>query len=388
MRLLNKALLAAVLSMAIILSGCGKKGETAASIKVDSYNVDDFVTLGQYKNFEIEYEQAGEVTDEDVEMEIASIIDADTKYDPITDRDTVQKGDVVEIDFTGNIGGAPFDGSSATGEYLEVGSGTYVTGFEDQLIGKKPATPFDVNVKFPEDYYDQEIAGKDAVFNVTIKSINKKTAPTLDDAYVQTKSETSKTVAEYKEEIKNKLRKDNEDMAQEYRKQYVEQTVLENAKFNGFPKGMVEKLTADYKEYLAGMAKEEEKPLADYIKENFEMDEKTFDTELRKDMEETAKITLVLEAIEKKDNLTMTDNERKVEMTKYATEQGFESLEDMVGMYREEDIKRYVQQLKVINYIVDSSKLVEPKPEPEEAETEEASSSEAASSAAASSAAQ
>lgn len=388
MRLLNKALLAAVLSMVIILSGCGKKGETAASIKVDSYNVDDFVTLGQYKNFEIEYEQAGEVTDEDVEMEIASIIDADTVYDPITDRDTVQKGDVVEIDFTGNIGGAPFDGSSATGEYLEVGSETYVAGFEDQLIGKKPATPFDITVKFPEDYYDQEIAGKDAVFNVTIKSINKKTVPTLDDAYVQTKSETSKTVAEYKEEIKNKLRKDNEDMAQEYRKQYVEQTVLENAKFNGFPKGMVEKLTADYKEYLAGMAKEEEKPLADYIKENFEMDEKTFDTELRKDMEETAKVTLVLEAIEKKDNLTMTDNERKVEMTKYATEQGFESLEDMVGMYREEDIKRYVQQLKVINYIVDSSKLVEPKPEPEEAETEEAASSEEASSEAASSAAQ
>ncbi len=124
---------------------------------------------------------------------------------------------------------------------------------------------------------------------------------------------------------------------------------------------MVDKLVAKYKETVQQMADGASVSYTEYVKDTFGLEEKEFDENLKSYMEETAKINLVLEAIEKKENLTMSESETEEAIKKYAEDMGYETKEELFESYKEEDVKKYVQQMKVLNFIVDSSKLVEPK---------------------------
>ncbi|MBR5338022.1 MAG: trigger factor [Lachnospiraceae bacterium] len=384
MKAVKKTLTAACLLAAMIVSGCNNGGGSGGTeIKVANYNVDDFVTLGEYKNFEIEYEQSLMVDDEEVEEEIKTILEENDKYEPITDRDTVAQNDYINLDYEGKLNGTPISGGTAKGATIQVGSAGFVEGFESQLVGKKIGTPFDITVKFPAEYPDTDIAGKDVVFTITVNAINKKIPATLNDEFVQSVSDESKTVAEFREETKKKLQEEKEETAKEYKQYYAETQAVGNAKVSGYPSGMVDKLVNDYKESIKAAAKEQGKEYKDYIKEIYDMEEADFDTSLKAYMEETAKITLVLEAIQKKENLTMSDSEMDEALKKYADENGFETKEEVFETYKEEDIKKYLQQMKVLDFIVDSSKLVEPKPENEGSSAAPEGSSEAPASSAA-----
>ena len=359
MRLIKKTAMAAVVLTAVVLAGCSNN-TSSASIQVENYNVDDYVTLGQYKDFEIEYEQTQMVTDEEVEDHIQEMLIMNTTYEELTDRDTVQKGDYINLDYEGKVNGEAFSGGTAKDDIIQVGSAGFIAGFEDQLVGKKIKTTFDVNVKFPETYSDKKLAGKDAVFTVTINSINKKVEPVLNDEFVQRASSESKTVAEYKQEVKKFLQQQKEVLALQYKQYMAETQAMENAKVSGFPKGMIEKMVAEYKETVRKMAKESSKEYKDYLKETFSLEEKEFDEKLKEYMEETAKTNLILEAIEKKENLTMTDSEMEAAILEYAQENGMESKEELYKTYKESEVKRYVQQMKVLTFIDNSAKLVQP----------------------------
>ncbi|MBE6015054.1 MAG: trigger factor [Lachnospiraceae bacterium] len=346
--------MAAFLAVALLAAGCGKK-----EIKVADYNVDDYVKLGDYKNIVVEYTKSFAVTDEEVEEQIKSILQTNTTFENITNRDTAKEGDYVNIDYQGKIGGQAFQGGTATGADIQIGSGTFIPGFEDQLVGAKVGTTFDINVKFPENYKTTDLAGKDAVFTITLNAIRKKVTPELTDEYVQKVSTQSKTVKEYKAEIKKSMQQSRDSEVEEYRKYYAESKAIENAEVTSYPEGLIEKMVADYKETIEKVAKEAGKSFDDYVKETFSLESKELDEKLTEYMKQTAKINLVLEAIEKKENITMSDEEMEKAILDYAKSQNCETKEDLYKKFKEEEVKRYVKQVKVLDFICESATIVE-----------------------------
>ena len=193
-------LLTGVMASALLLSGC----EASKGLENDD------IKITQYKGIEIdEVEKAKEVTDDDVDSFIKSMQESHAEVIEITDR-AVEDGDTVSINFVGKMNGEEFEGGSAKDYSLTIGSGVFIEGFEDSVIGHKAGETYDWNGKFPDDYGNAEMAGKDVVFTITVNAITKEDVPELNDEFVKSVSETSKTVKEYKKEVKELLQKDAE----------------------------------------------------------------------------------------------------------------------------------------------------------------------------------
>lgn len=361
MRFLKKSYLMILLAISIIITGCGGSDNNTSSAKADAYNVDDYVSLGEYRGIEVESLKKIPVTDQDVENEINRRLEEEAKYEVITDRDVIQKSDYVLINIIGKKDGVVFEGKVDEYEYYEVGSGGYVDGIEEALVGKKPGLPFDVTVEYPKDYFITDLAGQKADFTIMIKSINKKILPVLNDEYVRKKSQKSKTVAEYKEEIRKQLQESKDAIFNEYLQLALVKKLIEESTVSGFPKGMIKKMTEEYKENLLYMAQVANKSVKDYIKDTYNMDEAKYAERLEKEVENDAKKALILEAIEKKENLTMTAEERNKAIADFATENGYASKEKLLEEVREDDINSYVQQQKVLKWLIDNAKIVEKK---------------------------
>lgn len=200
MKKIIASVLVAVLCLA--LAACSKN--QLAENPVTGYKTGD-VTLGTYKG--ITYTALHtEVTDEDVQAAIDSLLSSKATTEEVTDRTTVQTGDIVSIDYSGKLDGVAFDGGTGSIDTLEIGSGQFIPGFEDQLIGKEKGD-FSINVTFPESYPNSpELAGKPVVFDITLKSFSKKVIPELTDEFVTEVSEGAyTTVAAYREYAKQKV---------------------------------------------------------------------------------------------------------------------------------------------------------------------------------------
>jgi trigger factor len=178
-----------------------KKGE--AFIFTATVAVKPSVELGEYKGLEVPKTDVT-VTDEEVEADIQKTLEQNAKKVEVTDR-PVESGDATVIDFEGFVDGVAFDGGKGLDYPLTIGSGAFIPGFEDQIIGKNIGEEFDVNVTFPEDYQAENLKGKPAVFKVTVKSITKTVVGVADDEFADEVSENCSTIAEYREEVRTKL---------------------------------------------------------------------------------------------------------------------------------------------------------------------------------------
>ena len=194
------------------------------------------VELGEYKNLGIE-KTVDEVTDDDVMADIERARDRAARYTEITDR-PAKLDDQVNIDYAGFVGEEQFEGGTAQGHDLVLGSGQFIPGFEDQLVGATVGQELDVKVTFPEQYHADNLAGKEAVFKCKVNSIREKEMPALDDDFVKEASETANTVEEYKAEIREKLEKQADQRAENVFENDVLQKVVENAKID-IPEAMV-----------------------------------------------------------------------------------------------------------------------------------------------------
>ena len=175
------------------------------------YYVKPEVELKAYKGLEAE-KKVEPVKDEDVDHEITHALERAARMVEV-DR-ACESGDFATIDYMGSVDGVPFDGGKAEGHKLEIGSNSFIPGFEDQIIGHKAGEAFDINVKFPEEYHSEELKGKDAVFAIMLHKLEKKELPALDDEFVKDVSEFD-TLDEYKADIKANIEKRNERMAEE-----------------------------------------------------------------------------------------------------------------------------------------------------------------------------
>ena len=272
----------------------------------------------------------------------------------VEDR-AVESGDTTTIDFEGSVDGVPFEGGKAENYDLEIGSNTFIPGFEDQIIGMKIDEEKDVKVKFPEEYFSKELAGKDAVFKVKLHEIKKKELPELDDEFAKDVSEFD-TLKELKADIKAKKEKQNEEKAKYETQDAVIKALCEKTKVE-IPSGMVEmeveNMLKDFEQRLAYQGLN--------LEQYFKMMGKT-EEEVKKEYEPQAiegiKSRLALEAVIKAEKIEATDKEVEDKMKEMAKNYGKENDEEFL---KNENVRNYIKQglesEKAIDFLVKNAKI-------------------------------
>lgn len=313
------------------------------------------VVLGQYKGLEVEKVTAL-VTEDDVEKEINKIAEKSARLITVEDRG-IQKGDIADIDFEGFIDGVPFEGGKASGYRLEIGSGNFIEGFEDQLIGAVPGDDVEVNVTFPEDYSSEELAGKAALFKVIINDVKIKELPVIDDEFAKDVSEFD-TLEEYKNDIRQKLKEAAEHKAQHETEEKVINSICENAEVD-IPDVMVQRqidsLVKDFDARLRYQGLDLEKYLnimgLGYI---------DFRSQFENRAQIEVKTQLVLDAICKAENIEATEEEFEEEICKIAEnyKTDVEEFKKHLHVNDIEYIKDTIKIRKTIQMLVDSAKIV------------------------------
>lgn len=313
------------------------------------------VELGAYMGIEVKKTEAT-VTDEDVENEFKKVVEKNSRLVSVTDR-PVQNGDTAVIDFEGFIDDVPFEGGKGTDYSLVIGSGTFIPGFEEQLIGKNIGENVDVNVSFPEDYGKEELNGKPALFKVTIKEIKFKELPTIDDEFAKDISEFD-TLDEYKKDLRNKLEESAKHKAEHEDENNVIKQITENATVD-IPQVMIEKqidaMIRDFDMRLRYQGLE----LKRYL-ELMGMDYEAFRGQFAERAKDEVKTQLVIDKIRQVEDVQVSDEEVEEEIKKMA-EAYKQSAEDLKKTLRPEDmafIKNDMAFRKTIKLLVDNAKLI------------------------------
>lgn len=296
------------------------------------------VELGDYKSLGI-VKTVDEVTDDDVNAEIERARDRASRWVEVDDR-PAKLDDQVNIDYAGFDGDDQFEGGTAQGHDLILGSGSFIPGFEDQLVGKSVGDECDVNVTFPEQYHAENLAGKPVVFKVKVNGIREKEMPALDDEFVKEASETANTVDEYKAEIRQNLEKAADSRAEAAFENEVIEKVCENAKVD-IPDAMIDEQVDNMLRDMEMRMAYQGMKLDDYFKYTGQTRE-----EVREMYKEPAKERvlgqLVLEAVKKAENIEATDEEIDAEIEKYA-EQNNQKVEDFKKMLADGDREYFAE---------------------------------------------
>ncbi|OYP60195.1 trigger factor [Lachnotalea glycerini] len=332
----NFKLAAILLSTAILAVGC----------KSSENDYSKYVTLGNYKGIEVT-KQTVEVTDEDVEAQIQSVLSQNATTQEITDRDTVEEGDVANIDYEGLLDGVAFEGGTAQGQDVTIGSGTFVPGFEDQLIGAKVGDSLSINVTFPEEYQSEDLAGKDVVFNVTLNSINMSVSPELTDEFVQGISE-SQTVDEYRQSVLEDLTKSKEEEAKYTKQSDIWTAIKDNCEIKGYPQELVDKykeqITTNYGSYAEQSGVELDEMMTNYFGKSVE--------EYAKDI---AAEEMIFKMIVQDADLKVTDEEFNEKASELATNYGYESADAFIEAYGKEELEDLVLWDVMMNYLTENA---------------------------------
>lgn len=310
------------------------------------------VKLGKYKGIALEKVEYN-VTDENIEHELGHMADKNSRLVTIENEPVAEK-DIAVIDFEGFVDGVPFEGGKAENHELEIGSKTFIPGFEDQVIGMKVDEEKDINVKFPEEYFSAELAGKDAVFKVKVHEIKRKELPTLDDEFAKDVSEFD-TIAELKNSIKEKLETENANKAKYETEENAIQKVCDATEID-IPSGMVDT-------EIDNMLKDIETRLSYQglnMKQYLQMIGKT-EEDMRKEYEEQAKKSvksrLVLDAIVNAEKLEATDEEVAEKVKEMAENYGRKAEDLMNNEHLINYIKDSMKAEKAIKFVVENAKI-------------------------------
>ena len=310
------------------------------------------VELGKYKGIEIEKIEYN-VEESDIENNLKQMQEKNARV--ISVETPVENGNVAVIDFEGFVNGKAFEGGKGENYSLEIGSGSFIPGFEDQVIGMKIDEEKDINVKFPDEYFSKDLAGKDATFKVKVHEIKKKELPELDDEFAKDVSEFD-TLKELKDSIKERLVKENEQKAKYEKEDAVMKVVTEGMKVD-IPTGMVEVEVDNMVKDMEQRMSYQGLKLEQYLK----MLNKT-EAEFRKDYEpqaiEAIKSRLALEAIIKSEKIEATEKDVKEKLEEMAKNYGKTAEE----LEKNDNIKEYIKQgienEKAIEFLVENAKEV------------------------------
>ena len=274
------------------------------------------VKLGKYKGLSLE-RKVEKVTAKQVDEEMENARDKQAR---IIDVDEAAKnGDIVNIDFVGSVDGVKFDGGSAQDYDLILGSGSFIPGFEDQLVGAKKGDKVDVKVTFPEDYHAAELKGKEALFECTVNAVKRKELPALDDDFAKEISEFD-TLAEYKEDVKNKLMKDAEMRADREYEDALVQAVVDGAEVE-IPQAMIDQEAEDMAKEFEYRLSYQGIKLADYLGYINMTREQLLD-EYKEQAAKSVKVRLVMEEIVKREEMKFEQDELDAKVAEMAERSG------------------------------------------------------------------
>ncbi|TCT25109.1 trigger factor [Melghiribacillus thermohalophilus] len=311
------------------------------------------VKLGDYKGLKVE-ELDTEVTDQDVENELKQLQERQAEL-VVKEDGQVEEGDTVVIDFEGFIDGEPFEGGKAENYSLEIGSGSFIPGFEDQLIGKKAGEETDVEVTFPEEYHAEELAGKPATFKVKIHDIKTKELPELDDEFAKDVDEEVESLEELKKKTRDRLENQKKQEAENHKRETVIEKASENAEVD-IPDAMIET-------ELDRMMKEFEQRLQmqgmtmDMYYQFSGSDENALKEQMKDDAEKRVRTNLTLEAIAQAENIEVTEEDVEKELENMAEmyQTDVENIKKMLGG-NADMVKEDVKIRKAIEFLVEHAK--------------------------------
>ena len=345
------------------------KDDLIVNVSVD---VKPEVEIKDYEGIEIE-DPTMEVTDELIDSEVENERAMNARIINVDDR-AVEEGDTVNIDFKGSLDGEYFDGGTAESQDLKVGSNTFIPGFEEQLIGHEIGEEFDINVKFPEDYHQKDLAEKDAKFEIKINSISYEELPELDDEFVKDISEFD-TLDEFKKDLRKKKEEEfkvNSKMEKERRAIDKIGEMVDTDIPEGMINAQIDDMIRNYDQTLRAQGISFE----DYIKMvGQSLDE--FKETMKPEAEKTVKNDLALEALVKSENVEVSDEEVEEEVNK-VVEEYFKDDKDHMEKMREymlnqnkEVVREDLKKRKAIDKLVEKVKFVEPEETTEEEIKEE-----------------
>lgn len=331
------------------------------------YKALDYVTLGEYKGLEVTVSPM-EVTEEDFQKQYFVDCQSNDKLEQVKEG-TVADGDVVNIDYVGSVDGVEFDGGTDKGADLTIGSGMFIPGFEDGLIGAKIGSETDVNVTFPDPYQNADLAGKDAVFKVTVNYVKK--APELTDELAAAISE-EESAADYKKAVEEQLAASKQSQRDAEVINGILNMVYSDAKINDYPAEVVNYRASDLRSYYEDIAKQQEQDFATFLKEQMEMTEEQFDEQCKALIKQSMLQELLLKAVAESENLELTEEEFEENLGEYVTNTGSESKETLLAKYPEEEIRRNMILDKALDFLKENAVVKEETAEETESVSETA----------------
>ena len=349
--------LMAVMVATAALGGCGQKGAgtgTSASaeeeqdveysakelLKATDYKVEKYVKLNDYMNMTVELSQDYSVTDEAIQSYIEYLMSQYPSYE-VSDKKTVEDGDIVNIDYVGKVDGEEFSGGSATGQHLTIGSGSFIDGFEDGLIGVNVGDTVDLNLKFPDTYTNNtDLAGKDVVFTVTVNSIDTEKEMTYDDLtdeYVSENFASSgiETVDALKSAVSSSLEQQVYSSKMSEIQSGVLSKLLEECEVT-LPDGLLDQRISEYKARVNKAVEESGESFEDYMG----MTEDDFNDQVSDYIEESLKQELILEAIVKDQNISISEKNFETFVDSYVSQYGIADRDTFYEEYGGEDYVR------------------------------------------------
>jgi len=310
------------------------------------------VKLGKYKGIEIEKPEYV-VTEDDIDHELSHMAERNSRLVTVEDR-PVQAGDKTTIDFEGFVDGKPFDGGKAENYDLEIGSNTFIPGFEDQMIGMNLEEEKELKVNFPEEYFSKDLSGKEAIFKVTVHKIQVKELPVIDDEFAKDVSEFD-SLKELKASIKEKIQKEHDERSKYETEENAIKTTCENVEID-IPSGMIET-------EIDNMMKDMETRLSYQglnIEQYLSMLNQT-EADLRKSFEEQAKISvktnLVLEAVVNAEKIEASEEEIVAKLKDMADKYGRPEEEVLNNPNIRDYVARGMKVEKAIDFLVSNAKL-------------------------------
>lgn len=364
---MKKKIVALVLAMSMsvmLLSGCQAKELS-----------NKYATVKSYKGVEVDKVDKPEVSDDDVDNQIQSAMVENIT--DITEQRAAQNGDKAIIDFVGKKDGVAFQKGSSTDYTLELGSGTFINGFEDGIIGHAPGETFDLNLTFPENYQSTELAGQEVVFTVTLKGF----LPELSDDIVTVLSDKSKTVEEYKKEVKDKLQETADESYQSSLREAAWNAVLENTEVKEYPEDKVQEYVDMMQEQYETMATYYNMEFEDFLTTYMQMDKDSFDEKVKEAAEQQVKSDLARDLL--------LDNVKKIDTSDEARQKIYEALAES---YNYDDVDSFLEAMEnadnmdkldalvklemVQNWVADNCKQVEAKSDSSSSDSSSSSQSE------------
>ncbi|WP_053364261.1 trigger factor [Bacillus sp. FJAT-27251] len=313
------------------------------------------VKLGEYKGLEVEAFDT-EVTDEEVEAELKSLQERNAEL-VVKEEGKAENGDTVVLDFEGFVDGEAFEGGKAENYSLELGSGSFIPGFEEQLVGIATGEEKEVEVTFPEEYHAAELAGKPAVFKVKVHEIKGKELPELDDEFAKDVDEEVETLEALKEKTKNRLKHDKEHQ----KEHHVQDTVVEKAAANSeidIPEVMIEneidRMMSEFEQRLQMQGMN-----LDLYFQFSGQDQSALREQMKEDAESRVRVNLTLEAIAEAENITASEEDVNAELEKMAEQYNMtvDQIKAALGG-NIEGIQGDLKMKKAVEFLVENSKTV------------------------------